>query len=719
MDHQSKDQTSKSHLKQPLSMPVDYSMRISRLTVDKLGVKLYDKVSAVIAELIANAYDADATKVTVSAPMGKYLATRPGADDKRAGKEFNIKIVDNGIGMTPEQMQKFFLVVGAERRTDERGDESPRFQRKVMGRKGVGKLAPFGICKTIEVISAGGKRIDGKDSSCSGYHTSHILLHYDDILNLSNNDPDKLYKPTPGNQDNRFLEETGTQIILKNFNYRKVPDIDTLGRQLAQRFGLESQNWQIELLDNIKRESSPTIVSKFNVDTMPNTRITFQSDHSVLLPDGTVAHDLRAGFDHNGTPYSLSGWMAYSKKPYKDELMAGVRIYCRGKIAAQTSIFNQRAGFTGEHNIRSYLVGELHADWLDENEDLIQTDRRDILWSDELAAAFEVWGQNIVKRIGTLSRDPLRKATLQLFLETGDVDKRIHDAYPADDHKTIRKSAEELAHSFGRMISRAEAEDEDSTVVGELVDLSITLAPHIALTSMMKEAVADADRPLSALTSFLRTARLAELSSFGRIAEDRLKVLKRLEILKDAEETNENDLQQLIAAAPWLINPEWAPVTANQSFSSLRKEFEKYFNKQEEQHISLSNFKEKNKRPDFVLSNQEHTVQIIEIKRPNHRLTNSEMKRIVAYHDNMDEFLEDLADTEFHKHFTDFHITLVCDHLALTGPERAAFNGYRDKGKLTRMNWSAFLFKTKQVHQDFLNEAQRQRDTLSSVSKGD
>jgi len=36
------------------------------LTVDKLGVKLYDRVSAVIAELVANSYDADATKVTIS-----------------------------------------------------------------------------------------------------------------------------------------------------------------------------------------------------------------------------------------------------------------------------------------------------------------------------------------------------------------------------------------------------------------------------------------------------------------------------------------------------------------------------------------------------------------------------------------------------------------------------------------------------------------------------
>ena len=42
-----------------------YELKISRLTVDKLGVKLDDKASAVVAELIANSYDADATEVDV------------------------------------------------------------------------------------------------------------------------------------------------------------------------------------------------------------------------------------------------------------------------------------------------------------------------------------------------------------------------------------------------------------------------------------------------------------------------------------------------------------------------------------------------------------------------------------------------------------------------------------------------------------------------------
>ena len=688
-------------------MPVDYSMRISRLTVDKLGVKLYDKVSAVLAELIANAYDADAKDVVVRAPMGQYLATRAGG--ALADKGFDIEVIDDGIGMTPQQVQDFFLVVGAERRNDpKRGSRSPGFNRKVMGRKGVGKLAPFGICKTIEVISAGGDLVNGNDGdpNAQGYLTSHIILDYDGIVELGD-EPDERYEPTAGAQDDSLSPESGTRIILKRFNYRKVPDSGVLDRQLAQRFGIKSPDWEVQLVDNTQCDAVPQVVGDFNIDTMDNTHITFHENGTVFGPDGSHETELSAGFKHDGIFHPLVGWMAYSRAPYRDELMAGVRIYCRKKIAAQTSIFNQRAGFTGEHNIRSYLVGELHADWLDEEEDLIQTDRRDILWSDEVAASFQEWGQGIVKRIGTLSRDPLRKATLDLFLETGNVEERILHAYPADHQDGIRDNARDMAHSLGRTISRGEA--EDPVAVDELVDLSITLAPHITLNSMMREAASDADRPLSVLGSFLRTARMAELSSFGRIAEDRLKVVERLEVLKDSKETDENDLQQLIADAPWLINPEWAPVTENQTFSSLRKEFEKYYKEKTGKSISLSEFKETGKRPDFVLSSQEGTVQIIEIKKPRHRLNNQEMDRIVTYYQNMEAFLSDPAHDEFSKQFHNFHVTVVCDSLGLTDTQRAAFNGYRDTGTLTHLDWTAFLLKTEHVHQDFLREAERQR----------
>src|SRR3954447_13351927 len=79
-----------------------YELRISRLTIDKLGVKLYDKVSAVVAELIANGYDADAENVHVRLPLNSALATKK-KDESVTEYELVIEVEDDGHGMTPDE----------------------------------------------------------------------------------------------------------------------------------------------------------------------------------------------------------------------------------------------------------------------------------------------------------------------------------------------------------------------------------------------------------------------------------------------------------------------------------------------------------------------------------------------------------------------------------------------------------------------------------------
>jgi hypothetical protein len=96
-------------------------------------------------------------------------------------------------------------------------------------------------------------------------------------------------------------------------------------------------------------------------------------------------------------------------------------------------------------------------------------------------------------------------------------------------------------------------------------------------------------------------ARIAELSSFGQIAEERVKVIGKVEILKDEAKTLESVFQDLIQEAPWLIDPQWSPITSNQSFATLRDEFVKYYNSKTKSNIQLGEFSEPSKRPDFVL----------------------------------------------------------------------------------------------------------------------
>ena len=312
-------------------------------------------MSAVIAELVSNGYDADATEVMIEAPMGEYLASKSGGVVTDKGRE--IRVIDNGIGMTPDEVVAFYLKVGAERRKENRrgrGDTSPIYKRKVMGRKGVGKLAPFGVCEVIEVITSGGDKItrtDGEDQAETGYLTAHFILNRNKILK----DTDDVYFCELGALDNTLRAETGTTIILRQFAYRLVSEPNTFVRQLSQRFGLSTPNWRIRTRNTLKQPTDCDYeidVGPFLVDTLDNSKMTLRG-----LPEPTFSRaddrgfgafdaaglpiaEFGAGFDYDGRFYPVVGWAAYAKEPYRDDLMAGIRIYCRGKIAAQTALFN-------------------------------------------------------------------------------------------------------------------------------------------------------------------------------------------------------------------------------------------------------------------------------------------------------------------------------------------------------------------------------------------
>ena len=619
---------SKKAVASPTPAPSEkYVMTISRMTVDKLGVKLYDRVSAVIAELVANGYDADATNVTIEAPMGHYLATTQ--QGKLTDSGYRIVVKDNGSGMDPTTINPFYLKVGGERRKDPaRGDRSHKYNRRVMGRKGVGKLAPFGICGTIEVVSAGGALTKGRDAAgkpATGYKTAHFTMHRDQIMS----DEDTNYHPVVGSLDDTISSAPGTTLILTDFIRRQVPDMPSFSRQLAQRFGLSSSDWSITLVDSLKMagaEGREAKVNAFAIDTMENTLVHFggPDSESVSLAeidkftttgsDGQPLPTVKPGFVYNGRFYPALGWIAYAKESYRDDLMAGVRIYCRGKIAAQTNVFNRKSGFTGEYQVRSYLVGELQADWLDEADDLIQTDRRDILWSDEIGQNFEEWGQQIVALLGTLSREPLKKRVYEEFLEVGNVLTRVETAYPGDQWKPVRETTMRIAKLMGERLRDGEVKDPDH--VESLVQLSLMLGPHVQLDDALRDAAAQEDAPLAVVTKILRTARIAELSSYGMIAERRVQVIERMMNLKDVPDTLEQALQESLEEAPWLINPQWSPITSNQSLTTLKVEFAKYFKQETGEDLVLSGFEKKAKRPDFVMSSHDFGLQIIEIKRP-------------------------------------------------------------------------------------------------------
>lgn len=638
-----------------------YAMQISRLTIDKLGVKLYDKVSAVLSELVANAYDADAEWARVILPFDMFLANKVGGHVTDKGLQ--IVIQDNGHGMTADEVNRFYLNVGFNRRTT-RGEVTPRYKRRVMGRKGIGKLAPFGICREIELVTAGGQK------TSSGYCVSNLVLRYDDILEETS----QPYNPKPGPKDETFAPETGTKIILRDFERKRVPDGETLHRQLAARFGLKRKDWSIQVTDSATGHEFT--VGDLEIKKMPGTEIVV---------------DARP-VDMDGTHLPVSGWIAYSEVPYKDEAMAGVRIFARGKLVAQTRDFEIGSGFTGEYKMRSYLVGEVHADWLDEgDDDVIRSDRQDILWSSEKGEALRAWGEALIRELAKSADTSIRSQTWDDFLRASPLEERLESLKDADVRESIRRAAK----LFVKRTDREAVRDPD--YAARVTDLAFAIGPHKALLDTLHDIAEEATTTVEMVIDLFSRASIAETYSLGQVAQERVQAVKKLDELIRSHETEESQLQELIERSPWLLHPEWTRLTENESLATLRHAFEAWYERELGRKIVTSTIDNPTKRPDFVMVRDMGWLEIVEIKRPDYAITDDELSRAYGYLEALRRFLE--ANQELGAAVRGPKLTIICDKLGLKSP---LSQGTLKAPDVVRIPWTQVLANTSHVHEDFL-----------------
>lgn len=129
---------------------IPLELAYSHNVIEHLGLKLYqNRPTNVMAELVANSWDANAGNVWIDL-----------CEDEACGKW--IGVADNGHGMSHDDLATKYLVIGAPKRNSP-SDRSLLGKRRLMGRKGIGKLAPFGIADMVDVITV---FCDGNLRSC-------------------------------------------------------------------------------------------------------------------------------------------------------------------------------------------------------------------------------------------------------------------------------------------------------------------------------------------------------------------------------------------------------------------------------------------------------------------------------------------------------------------------------------------------------------------------
>jgi len=301
-------------------------------TIKHLGVKMYSNMPPALAELIANAYDACATEVYV------HLYD---ADEKK------VIVEDNGVGMTFTEVNDYFLRIGRNRR--EENQKSP-CGRVPTGKKGLGKLALFGIGDTINITtSQGGEGVS-------------FNLDWNEILAWKGKDYEPKFKKLPKSETSK-----GTKITLTNLKRKTGFPIEEYSESIAKLFNFQDK-FVVQLSLN---------------DSKPIT-IDSKTKYANITPE--FEWDIQKIVEVNDKDYAdkkeINGTIITTEKPLKANLR-GVTLFANGRMVNSPEFF----GPSESSHFYSYASGWLNIDFIDNwDDDVISTNRQSIDWENAKTA---------------------------------------------------------------------------------------------------------------------------------------------------------------------------------------------------------------------------------------------------------------------------------------------------------------------------------------------
>ncbi len=307
-------------------------LKFDPLTIKHLGVRMYSTLPPALAEIISNSYDADASKVTIT------LA-------EEDGKPKEIRIVDDGKGLSLDEINHKFLVIGRNRRNDEGDLPSTKYGRLPTGKKGLGKLALFGLAKTITILT----RQNGKQNE--------FVLDWDEL-----NAAQGKYQPqaTQINQDT--TEANGTTITLTHLKRESPFDFSGLADSLSRIFIFDES---FHLVIESPSGEQISIDNKRKYETL-DSEFEWSLASTALVPSPSIYFG------------NMTGQLLTSKKPIAPSSgLRGIALFSRGKLVNAPEFFSSS---TSSH-FYQYLTGWISVDFIDLlAEDVISTNRQSIDW---------------------------------------------------------------------------------------------------------------------------------------------------------------------------------------------------------------------------------------------------------------------------------------------------------------------------------------------------
>lgn len=328
-------------------------------TIEHLGVKMYSNIPSAIAELVANAYDADAKRVDVKLYDN--------------GQNKRIEVIDDGNGMDIEDINEKFLRIGRNRRIDGL-DKSPSGKRKATGKKGLGKLALFGIGYTIDITTI--KKGSGQKIT---FH-----LDWDELKKSRGSD----YKPSYTIEDCAPTDQ-GTSITLHKIKRSTAFDKEGLAVSLSKLFNLFDN--QFKCFVYLNDDEAIEVDSKLRYRSIEKEQFKWN------LPE--FAQEIDDDYPKKGL---IGGKIISTEKPLKPGLR-GITLFANGRLVNEPEFF----GVADSSHGFSYLTGWLDVDFVDEmDEDVIATNRKSLDWEQHGLPELQKFLKNL---IGIIEKDWKKK----------------------------------------------------------------------------------------------------------------------------------------------------------------------------------------------------------------------------------------------------------------------------------------------------------------------
>ncbi|RQV96776.1 hypothetical protein EH220_05265 [bacterium] len=636
------------HFRLPGRDPSELVLTVAGNIVKHLGVQMYaGRPVPAIAELISNAWDADATQVEVRLPLDEPW------DPSSRGQV--LEVSDNGNGMNWDMVRDAYLNVGRDRRHTEGTDKSPG-GRLLQGRKGVGKLAGFGIADTLEIQTVHRE----KDSTVHAQTLIWFKLDLSDLTKVQHGPApvDVIYAGPIINAPHGGRKKNGTTVVLRHLHERKAQNADRFHRSMAQRF-LLLPKFRVRVNGGDLREEDIQLQWR-----EPNDK-EWETDN--VTGCGPVKY-----------------WIGFTEHPRKQNEgeLSGVLIYTRGKISQEETFFEISGGVTGQHGLR-YMVGKVSAEWLDagaNKPDHIATPRDSIAWESPEGAAFKEWGQGLIRRC--LSEWAKFRASLR--------ERHIKEVSPE-----IQTRIERLAPTYKgvalQFVDKFKSVEMEPTEFEDILSWFLDALENATLRSILQKLRETDITDLQQLDDLLSKMEVRTAVTLIQIIDSNLAAIETLEKMHHQDAKERGVISKHLEKNPWLIDPTWMLNKAEARVETwIRTEFGTV--------KKGKKAKGDDDRADFFCVAVGGTLHIVEIKRGAHIATQEDILQAEKYVTYVQGRFEELTDPKAIKYLH------VQSHLIAASLQKAAKKikeAYADKGWVFFTTWDDLIERAKQSHTQF------------------